>query len=237
MVLKSRYISKKKIVIASALVVLIVLVIGCAVMQQRHIERTYYGKVVREVPDGFVHLQNNLKNGMRTVGFESRITFMDADGNSFFSTGFGYSDFIVRYNNEYYVNEEKLLELIEVAGIVSEQRHKTYNLGDFIEVRGAGETVYTVQIISVEAGATEPFANDILTTYNIKYYMSSNASGYEHIISMVETKQRVEYSSFDYIDSENIGVKIRLRGDDTIEAIILSSPTFPGLIYRVVVSD
>lgn len=40
-----------------------------------------------------------------------------------------------------------------------------------------------------------------------------------------------------FIDSETISIKIRARGDDKIKAIILHSPDYPGLTYKIVVDE
>ena len=75
-------------------------------------------KSVREIPRGFVHLPNggaNWDNGMRYILWESQISFLDVDGNCIFQTDISNRDFIVKYKKEYYVNEEQLLGLIDIA--------------------------------------------------------------------------------------------------------------------------
>lgn len=203
----------------------------------------FYGRndanMVLKIPSGFVHLQSNLKNGLSVMPFETQIAFLDADGVGIYQTGFKNSDFIVKYKGEYYVNEEKLLELIDIAAISPEQRRKIYNLSDEVEVRGAGETIYIIKIISLEIGETEPYYEDALTTYNIKYAVTSNIAENEQIrlISSVETEYGVVYDSLNFIDAETISVKIRARGNDKIKVIILKSPDYPGLTYKVAVDE
>lgn len=203
----------------------------------------FYGRndanMVLRVPAGFVHLQSNLKNGLNVMPFETQIAFLDADGVGIYQTGFKNSDFIVKYNGEYYVNEEKLLELVDIAAISPEQRFKVYDLGDEIEIRGAGATLYMAKIISLETGETEPYFEDTLTTYSIKYTLTSNATESKNITlnASIETTLGVEYSNLDFNDTGTMSVKIRDRNNDRIEAIILKSPEYPGLTYRIVVAE
>jgi len=82
-------------------------------------------KVVNAIPEGFVPLPKDLDslgNGLRYVPWESQISFLDINDVCIYQTGFSNSNFIVKYNNEYYVNEEKLLELIDIANTAFEKR-------------------------------------------------------------------------------------------------------------------
>ena len=82
------------------------------------IKTTFDARVVRKIPLGFVHLsreEDAWGNGMHYIPFESFIFFVDADGNNLYQTSYRNKDFIVKYNNEYYVNEAKILELIDIV--------------------------------------------------------------------------------------------------------------------------
>lgn len=73
-------------------------------------------KVVREIPSGFVQLPKDggdWDNGLHYVSWESQISFLDGHETCIYQTGFDNSDFIVQYKNEYYVDEAKLLELMD----------------------------------------------------------------------------------------------------------------------------
>lgn len=74
-------------------------------------------KLVKEIPPGFIQLPKggSWDNSLHYVPWESQIAFLDDNENCIYQTGFDNSDFIVKYKNEYYVNEEKILELIDVA--------------------------------------------------------------------------------------------------------------------------
>ena len=74
---------------------------------------------VDDIPSGFVHLPKggvDLGNGLTWWAFEKLIIFDDAKEDAIYSTRFSNSEFIVKYEGEYYVNEKKLFELIEIAG-------------------------------------------------------------------------------------------------------------------------
>jgi len=82
-------------------------------------------KVVGEIPSGFIHLPKgggNWDNGLHYVSWETQISFLDANGACIYQTGFDNSDFIVKYKKEYYINEEKFLELMEIASSSAEQK-------------------------------------------------------------------------------------------------------------------
>lgn len=92
----------------------------------------YYGidkigdevKEVRKIPKGFVSLNkggDDEENGLSFVLWESQVSVLDADESCIYQTSIGNSNFIVKYNEDLYVNEKKLLELIEIANSASEQ--------------------------------------------------------------------------------------------------------------------
>ena len=192
-------------------------------------------KVVKKIPPGFIHLEmggNRQENGLRYVAWESQISFLDADGICIYQTSFANSDFIVKFKNEYYVNEEIFLELMKVADISPETRRKMYSLGEEVEVYGIDETMYIVKITEVEA-----IKIDDATTYRVKYKVTPNGieNGNRNFIYQVETKEGVTFDEFDFIDEETAIFNIPANRDRKIGAIILRSPDYMGLTYRVVV--
>jgi hypothetical protein len=85
-------------------------------------------KVVREIPAGFIQLPKgggNWANGLHYVAWESQISFLDIDEKCVYQTGFNNSDFIVKYKNEYYVNENEFWELVDMAKLAFEKRNST----------------------------------------------------------------------------------------------------------------
>jgi len=71
-----------------------------------------------EVPSGFISLSetiNKTNGSLRYVAWESQISFLDADDNTIYQTGFENKDFIVKYKDKYYINEAKYLEMVGVS--------------------------------------------------------------------------------------------------------------------------
>ena len=201
-------------------------------------------KVVFKIPNGFVNLREATENtnGVMQYGFfETLFAILDADGNSIYNTVLNNSDFIVKYKGDYYVNEEKYSEMVEIAAISPEQRRKTYSLSDEVKVRGAGETVYTVKITALEHVGTQPIYQNNLTTYEIKYTASSAIpENTDWIIrGMVETNTDTRYDIFDFVDTGEgtAVVNIEIRENEKIKAIVLISPDYPGLIYRIIIEE
>ena len=110
---------KIMLIIISILAILAVAIVVLYLNSDEYrIKTAFDARVVKKIPIGFVHLpreEDAWGNGMRYVPFESYIFFVDADGNNIYQTSYRNSDFIVKYNNEYYVNEAKILELIDIV--------------------------------------------------------------------------------------------------------------------------
>jgi len=198
----------------------------------------FYGRndanMVLKIPSGFVNLQSNLKNGLSVMPFETQIAFLDADGVGIYQTDFKNSDFIVKYKGEYYVNEEKLLELIDIAVISPEQRRKVYNFGDEVEIRGKDKNYY----ITIK-GVEEKIINDNII-FDIKFSVTTDVTenDLKSIFSLVEitvdTTKGTD-NTFSFIDVET--VRLEMKANRKLDAIILKSPDYPGLTYRIVVDE
>jgi hypothetical protein len=212
-------------------------------------------KVVSKLPEGFVPLRKFDHDGFvpdKHADGILKITFWDEPENAsfcfkeeakewpydiIFYTSISDSNYFVEYKNVLYINEAKYIKLEEVAAHALEQRQRIYNLGDEVDMLGAGETVYKVKIISVKAVKTEPYFTDSIITYNIKYASTYNITEKEKEVGgsfiRIKTKNGIECVP-DFIDREIAIVGIRTWGkDDEIEAIILRSPEYIGLEYRI----
>ena len=228
------------------LLVLLVLLIGLVILLLflRKWDDGYSTEIViekikvDEIPDGFIPLGNandDLGNGLHYIPWASMLAFLDIEGVVVYSVGLGNREFIVQYNGVSYVNEKKLLELIELAAIAPEQRRKIYSMEDAVEIRGSGDTAYTLKIDSVELVETKPGDDRYRTTYAIKYTLTSNTN--EELrycfITNVETNDGKKYN---VANSENTGImSIAISKDTKITAVIAQSPYSPGLTYRIVV--
>ena len=192
-------------------------------------------KMVLKIPFGFVHLQDNLGNGLTVMPFETQISFLDSDGVGIYSTGFKNSDFIVKYKGEYYVNEEKLLELLDIAAISADQRRKVYKVGDEIKIYGVNKN----HVISI-LGVNEEII-DAKNFFDIKFSAPNiTENDLKSIFSFVEIEVMDSSNSgtdnlFEFIDAET--VRLEMKVDRTITAIILKNPEYPGLTYRVVMGE
>jgi hypothetical protein len=83
-------------------------------------------KVVSKIPDGFIslsELDNHADSILRCLFWENNIVFVLKEDSSFnlYQNSLGNSDIVVKYNEEYYVNEAIFLELNEVAVLALEQ--------------------------------------------------------------------------------------------------------------------
>ena len=144
-------------------------------------------------PTGFISLKEaaeKAKGVMEYSFLEEYLSFVDNDG---YSVGGGLvtdRSFLITYQGEYYVNEEKFLQSLSVAAISPEQRRKRYGLEDTIEMRGAGDTIYTVKI-----NAFDSVKKDDVTTYTIEYSVVANTTMEERVpfINVIRYKEKKDY--------------------------------------------
>jgi len=243
------FMNKKYFLIRIYLTIMIFLLILCKgsnIKGDFKMSKIDNANVVSKIPVGFISLiefNNRTGNILRGVIWDNQISFELMDEAKYgifciYQTSINNSDYIVKYKEKYYINEAKSKKLSEVAILALEQRQRTYNLGDKVEVQSVDGIVYSVKVVSVEAIETKPFYTDSITTYNIKYVITSNIIENEQIklIAWVETKQGVKYDELNFIDTETMSVEIRAREkNDKPTAIILRSPEYVGLTYRIVV--
>lgn len=193
-------------------------------------------QVVKQVSPGFVYLSEEmviLENGLHYVSWETQISFLDSEEICIYQTGFDNSDFIVKYKDEYYVNEKKLLELVDIAAISPEQRRRIYNLGDGVEIHGADRN-YEITIEKVE----EKIIGD-KKMFDIKFSVTDDITetDLKGIFALAEITVGIKKGTdnmFDFTDDKT--VRLEMKADRRLDAIILKSPDYPGLTYRVVVS-
>ncbi|SMC78467.1 hypothetical protein [Papillibacter cinnamivorans] len=104
--------NKKRIGII-LLIPALVLLLLCGLMRERNDAKTVFN-----LPSGFVSLDEEItssEGALRYVFWESRISFLNADNICIYQTGVKNDDFIVKYNGNYYICEEKYNELLEAA--------------------------------------------------------------------------------------------------------------------------
>jgi len=188
----------------------------------------------RKIPEGFVFLGNkggSWENAERYFIFENRITFLDDEGVGIYSTGFDNKDFIIELNNKYFVNEKMLNELMELAALAPEIRSTKYHIDDVIEIRGKDDTVYSVQIVSLET-----VRNGSTTTYTIKYAVDSNDKKETvayNFISSIRTKNGVDYYVYHSVDTNTRTLTLDIKNNEKIGTIVLINPIFQGITYTI----
>lgn len=196
-------------------------------------------KVVSKIQDGFISVNelNNRADGiLRCVLWETQISFMDdSEYICIYQASFiDNPNLIVKYKKEYYVNEAKYSQLTEIAALAREERQRIYNLGDTVEILGSDKN-YDITIIRIEANIIE--GQKII---DIKYSVETDITENElkSIFSFVEItvgSTKGNDNIMDFIDAET--VRIEMKAHSKLDAIILKSPEYPGLNYKVVVDE
>jgi predicted hydrocarbon binding protein len=85
----------------------------------------YFVKKVLFIPNGFVPLEDIVKDDKVILWynfFETQIYFTDIDGNNIFQTDLSDNSFIVENIGNYYVNQEKFMELVKTAEATYKER-------------------------------------------------------------------------------------------------------------------
>jgi len=217
---------------------------GAGMFNSRADDR-FFPVTVRSVPDGFISLSEALadKDGIMTRFFWSySFGFQDSEGVTIFQTDVKNNEFIVMYGDEYYINEEKFLEISSYAKNIYEQMNHEYGLGDEIQIRGVthgNRTIFSIKIISVDrVNASDG------SVYEIKFSVYPDVSE-GHLLEMfnsVETVSGEKYFDFVLVDINTVHVEI--ESEAQLCVIVLSNfertharSTFQNSIRRVVVND
>ena len=207
-------------------------------------------EMIQNTPPGFISLKTatEIAKGIMEISFfEEYVSLVDMDGGSVGGGLVTDHSFMIHFNGEYYVNEEKFLESLEIAKVSPEQRRKRYSLEDAIEIRGAGKTVYIVKITSFDSVRIKD-----VTTFTIQYTIDSYPAndGSKPYITNIEAKDGVTYSVFDVIDIETLSIdivenkeietkafSISILRNSEIKTIQFLSPDYPWLDYIIAVND
>jgi len=194
-------------------------------------------KVVLKLPDGFVsliELNNREDKILRIILWERdiQVSFMDSDNICIYQTTGRDSSLIVKYKKEYFISEAKYTELTEIAILAQKERNRTYTLGDTVEILGVGKNYY------VTITGVDEFALNNNRIFDIMFTVTPDTS-MEELISIfsfaeitVDTRKGTGDLS-NFIDTGTI--RLEMKPDRRFDAIILKSPEYPGLTYRVLV--
>jgi len=113
---------------------ILALLIAFLIISYVFIQGSNDAKVVLELPDGFIALEEAIASSggtLRYVFWESQISFLDFDRNVLYQTDVKNKAFIVKYNRVYYINEAKFWGFAVSSeasnsdvGIEMERRHQ-----------------------------------------------------------------------------------------------------------------
>ena len=188
----------------------------------------FYPDRVRTVPPGFIALNpaiEELGEGVLSYLFwDTNIAFIDSENVTFFQTGVRNSEFIVMHGGEYYVNEEKFLELTVQAVDIYEQLNRTYSIGDLMKFRGrsdgtGGRIIHNFTIYSIDKNIV-----DDTSRYVIKFFTSLDISKDQALEFFygAETENGSNHNYFAIVDDETVYIK--LDSEDVLDTIILRLP-------------
>ena len=188
----------------------------------------YYGQYhkdaqcVYKLPDNFVLLNEVCEdtNGKLTyMLWPHNISFQDADNIGIYTTLYSNSDDIVKYKNEYYINEFIYEDLVHDTNIIAEQRNRIYNIGNPVILRGYEVIPWVIVIDSVE---TEIIGKFMINT--IAFSINPNVSEFEtlKIFDHIETEKGTIINDFIFINENAVQIKIPI--DEKINMLILKSP-------------
>lgn len=216
-----------KIIIFSTLLLLLS---SCAMMDagmnmfNRRTPDRYFPETVSSVPLGFISLNESLADMdgiINSFFWSSNFGFQDSERATIFQTDVKNSGFIVMYKNEFYINEDKFLGIVDYAMYFYEQINREYNIGDEIRFRGSmsgSRVVFSAKILSVDrinAGEN--------TLYEFKFSVYPGVSE-EHLLGMfnfAETVNGEKHHNFVLIDSNTVHLEI--KGETVIDFIVLSN--------------
>jgi len=205
-------------------------------LEERAVGReSYFPYIVNELPAGFIALDLVLEGNseiLRPLFWSTNIVFQDAKNITIFQANVRNNEFIVIYNNSYYVNEKMISEILETATVSWERLNKIYSIGDTIKMNGlrhGNAVVFAVTISSVEkniVGETSVYS----ITINID--QSFSQSQFLQFFHSVETGCGSSFSNFTILNDNNSTahskydavINIELDNSKVIDEILLHVP-------------
>ena len=191
----------------------------------------FFPDVVRVLPDNFIPLDYAKERAEGALGFtfwSTDFLFYDIERYTIFTTGVKDNDFIVIYQNQYFINEDRFLPIYEEAMNIYEQFNRIYTLGDNIEIRGFynGRRVtfnFTVNTVSRHV-------NDDYAVYEICFTVYPDiSSGLAHeFFRTAYFKSGNMSHEFEIADDTSRTVTLTTCMDDNLELIILNIPSRRG---------
>ncbi len=194
-------------------------------------------KVVERLTPGFVKLSTvgNLSDngGLHyTIGV-SQILFLDADEICIYQTALYNSQMIIKCQNQYYFNEVKLTELIDLATITAQQRDWIYNGPVSLRARGAP---YTIMLFDVDTSIGTNGNN----LYNLSFAKSVSGDcvwGYEtdimkQIFDHVETNKGTIIYDFTIVNARG-DFQVQIPAGEELSIVVVKSPDYPCCVRKI----
>jgi len=238
---------RNKIIFKKILIILITLFVSIVVIIATHIiSIAYYknygqynggdAKRVSKVPDRFISIENLYDDTNGNLGWDTvffpQIVFFDSDGVHIYIEYLDNAAFIVRYKDEYYINEFNYENLVFEADMIAEQRNRIYTIGDAVIVRARGNIPYVIIIDSVEIENEGNFAKG---TIKFRPNPAITESEREKIFDSVETDKGKIIDRFTFIDDNT--AQVTIPADGKISMIILKSPHYEYCIRKVSIEE
>ena len=183
---------------------------------------------VKNLPIGFIPLRKeieNLDNGLEYLFFETGIFFIDADRVDIYGRVVDDQDFLVWYDDAYYINEKDFLKIVELADATAENRDKIYRIGEEIELRRKPYLLKIDEVISD--------ANSDVSIYTIKYTITTNVTDekQKEIFDHVETDRGTIINEFSFASDGE--VQVIVPAGEKINMIVVKSPDYPEAIRKI----
>ena len=177
-----------------------------------------YPDVVQELPEGFISRDEAEEGLAKVLSFtysHGYYNYRDSEAYSIFRWSARDSGFMVIYNNEYYVNEEKFQEIAGQALSVYERHYKVYGIGDTMELRmreAAPGEEWPKAVVRHSFAITDVkrIAGDGAAAYEIKYAINPVADD-ETVLQLfdhVSTRLGIRRDNFTIIDGETVMVEV-----------------------------
>jgi len=182
--------------------------------------------VVQEVPEGFILLPRvqQFENGLSFMAWNAQWSFFDIDRNNIFSTLIVNTDFIIMYEGELYINEEKFLELYEMADTTVELRSLIHELGEEIALSGGGNQSRTIVVNTIVREDV-----DTMAVYTIEFTLSQDRHVRDHqrrqifyqAITENGTVIEIVFNNSSLINENTIQIQIPV--DESLNTLVLRS--------------
>ena len=180
---------------------------------------------VSEVPSGFIALNDTrgkTEGILTTLFWSTNFVVQCSEMATIFQTDVKNNEFIVMYNNAFYVNSDKFWEVFEYALDIYSQLNRIYDIGDEVNIRGLKNG--TRVIFQIEIHSVSLTTDNNSTIYEIKFNIEPQVED-NHVLeffSHIETTDGTNHNQFEFIDSET--VRIEVAGNATMEMLVLSNP-------------